>query len=167
MPANEPTPIQEAQIEHEVDTRGISYALARASVIGEKISSPDEATSDAPKESASVRKKLPGKPITYPKPGYVRDFHDGGRSNEDRNGHFPPAPEEVLSMLRTGRDKIVFDNIVADYQEAREDDFQKLDSHRSRAIGRWRAHIEKHYSQLGEEAVKDLLQEMKDVLAIS
>src|SRR5689334_4756749 len=62
----------EDRLDAEADKLG-SFVLARA-----RLGLPIEAEKDD--EDLHAR-TMPGKALSYPKPGYVRDFHDGGRSD--------------------------------------------------------------------------------------
>lgn len=165
------TPLQEAQIEHKVDTEGISYDLARSAICGVSSSLPPVAPSG--QTIGTSDEKIPGKPLQFPKSGHVRDFHDGGRKDEHRGGfasHLEgelEVPENVLATLKTGKDKRVFDSIVSDYQEDFDENPESMTSHQGRAIARWRSHIEKHYPELDTEQVNDLVRDMTEVIAIN
>jgi|GEM_PF-1399938 len=161
----EATALEEAQIDHIVDTQGLSYSLARASVLGVELDPQVDIEVDPLKPS------LPGKPLSFPKSGHVRDFHDGGRDDAYRGGfaaHLEDKlniPGEVVATLRAARDKTAFDNIVSDYQGDALDDPDSLESHKLRAIARWRAHISRHYPDLNSDQVNDVAKDMAEVLS--
>jgi len=68
------------KIDHIVETRGVSYEMAR------RIVGIDETTDE-------IRPSMPGKPLSFPRRGNVRDFHDAGRADQYRGG--AQATEEL------------------------------------------------------------------------
>lgn len=62
------------KIDHLIDTRGISPEMAR-SIVGA-----DDTTDEI------ARSPIPGKPLSFPRRGNVRDSHDGGRADQYRGG---------------------------------------------------------------------------------
>ena len=114
-------------VEHIVDTQGLSYADAMRKITGEP------ATSNA--ESPTVpHYALPGVAIRYPKSGHVRDF-DSIPDSERLSGIVPPqTPEEWEALekelpylqvehdahvLRRIQDEYLRENDPITYREAR------------------------------------------------
>ena len=81
------TPDEERRIEHTMETRGISYAMARAIELGERL--------DDGKDTTPSR--LPGKPLRFPPSGHVRDY-ESDRDHDDaelRANYQPPSPDQA------------------------------------------------------------------------
>jgi hypothetical protein len=159
-----PDEMQKERLDEMADKLG-SYFLARV-----HLGLPPE---DEPKNDSTQRRHLPGKPLTYPKRGNVRDFHDGGRSDEHRGGMGAPElgseaddiMRQRLPELQSRRDRLVEENIRNDFEEdVIASEYIKVDAARSRAVGRYRGHIERHYPDMGSDEVNDLLADFAETL---
>ena len=102
--------------------------------------------------------------VKHPKPGYVRDFHDGGRADEHRGGVGAPELESVamqslknaLPELKVLRDTAAYKSIVEEYlEELSEVERGGEDRLRSAFIARWRSYLERHNPSWSEAQVND------------
>ena len=162
--APKPGEVSDEQFEHKAEALG-SYFLARA-YYGML---PEDDESDHARE----RQHLPGSPLSFPKRGNVRDFHDGGRSDEHRGGFGAPElgseadmiMREHLADLQQLRDLTVEDDIRNGFEEdVIKSEYTKVDAARSQAIARYRAHIQRHYPTMDSDMVSDLLADFAETL---
>jgi hypothetical protein len=162
--ASQPSEHLEARLDEMADKLG-NYVLARAA-----LGLPLE---EEGQEVSPPKRHLPGKPLTYPKRGNVRDFHDGGRSDEYRGGlGAPELGSEAdatlrahLPELQAQRDRVVEENIRNDFEEdVINAEYVRVDAARSRAMGRYRAHIQRHYPLMDSDEVNDLIADFAETL---
>lgn len=128
---------------------------------------------DQEAEDARERRHLPGSPLSFPKRGNVRDFHDGGRADEYRGGMGAPelgseadaTLRAHLPELQAKRDRVVEENIRNGFEEdVIAGEFVKTDAARSTAIARYRAHIQRHYPDMSSDDVSDLIADFAETL---
>jgi hypothetical protein len=156
--------VSDKELDRMADILG-NYTLARV-----RLGLPIE---DKDIDELPGRRHLPGKPLSFPKRGNVRDFHDGGRADEHRGGMGAPElgseaddiMRRQLPELQARRDRIVEQNI----REGFEDDvinseFVGVDAARSRAISRYRGHLERHYPNMDSDMVNDILADFAETL---
>lgn len=155
----------EERLDEMADKLG-NYVLARAA-----LGLPPE--SEPETDIVSTRPRLPGKPLSFAKRGNVRDFHDGGRADEFRGGMGAPEPgseaaealRRHLPELQAQRDRLVEDNIRNDFEEdVINGEYVRTDAARSRASGRYRAHIQRHYPEMDSADVTDLVADFAETL---
>lgn len=162
--APRPGEVSDEELERMADILG-NYTLARVR-LGLPIEEKD--IDDLP-----GRRHLPGSPLSYPKRGNVRDFHDGGRADEYRGGLGAPelgseaddTLKRHLPELQAQRDRVVEENIREGFEEdVINSEYVRVDAARSRAIGRYRSHIERHYPDMDSDDVNDLLADFAETL---